>query len=268
MKKIIVSVAPVNLEGDAVSERVSPKDIAKEVWNCTREGAGIVHLHVRDDKGYPTEDLQYFSETLELIRQNSNIIIQGSTGGCNDLTLDQRCVSLNHSLVEMATLNMGSTNFGEEVYVNSLSDIRYWAHRIYEKRISPELEIFNGSMLHTTLRMYDEKILSWKLNFALCLGFPSSTPADYRDLSYMYGLIPKGSIWGLIHHGMKNFEMMACAIALGADYIRVGFEDSGYYANQQRAVSNAQLVEEAVKFIKSMGYDIATPDEARGILGL
>ncbi len=266
MRKIIISVAPVEPALDR--SLVSPEAVAREVIECTREGASMVHLHVRDEKGKPTDELSTFSKTIGMIRDKSDIVIQGSTGGCSDLTLDQRCVSLNEPFVETATLNMGSTNFGEDVYVNSLSDIRHWASRIYEKDVLPELEIFDGGMLHSSLKLYEEKVLKARLNFALCLGFPSSTGASYLDLHYLYGLLPKDALWGLIHHGMKNFEMIACAVALGANFIRVGFEDSIYYANDQMAEGNVELVSRVRRFINSMGYEAATAEETREILGI
>jgi len=268
MGKIIISVAPVCLDASSSTGIWSPEEVAREVCACAKEGAGIVHLHVRDDKGEPTYDISCFERTIDLIRKDSDIIIQGSTGGCYDLSLDERCVSLKDSRVENATLNMGSTNFGEDVYINSLSDIRYWASKMYERGIMPELEIFDGSMAYTALKMQKEGLLTGKPVFALCLGFPSSLRASCYDLQYLCGLIPPNAAWGLVHHGMKGFDLIACAIALGADFVRVGFEDSIYYARNKKAADNAELVREVKNFIGSMGREIASPAEAREILGL
>jgi 3-keto-5-aminohexanoate cleavage enzyme len=130
--KIIVAVAPVgkNIQPPAVNPTSAQEETARDVIACANAGASLVHLHVRDTHGELTGDLTEFSATLDLIRQSSDIVIQGSTGGLSSLTLDERCVALNDSRVEMASLNMGSVNFGENVYINTLPDIRYWARRM------------------------------------------------------------------------------------------------------------------------------------------
>jgi 3-keto-5-aminohexanoate cleavage enzyme len=94
-----------------------PEEVAREVIDRTRAGDSFAHLHVRDDKGNQAEDLTQFSRTLDLIRDASDIIIQGSTGGLSELSLEERCVALNDPRVEVASLNMGSVNFSEEVYI-------------------------------------------------------------------------------------------------------------------------------------------------------
>ena len=106
---------------------LSPEEIAEDTVNCFREGACEVHLHTRDLEGNQTFDLDVFSDTIRLIRKETDMIIQGSTGGLSSLTLAERCVCLQVPEVEVASLNMGSVNFGETVYINTLPDIRYWA---------------------------------------------------------------------------------------------------------------------------------------------
>ncbi len=125
-RKIIVAVAPVGKDLETPSMNpLTPEEVAREVIDCTRAGASFVHLHVRDDNGNQTEELTHFSRTLDLIRKESDIIIQGSTGGLSELSLQERCVALNDRRVEVASLNMGSVNFGEDVYINRLPDIRF-----------------------------------------------------------------------------------------------------------------------------------------------
>ena len=147
-RKIIIAVAPVGrtTQPPAVNP-LTPKQVAEEVIRCARAGASMVHLHVRDTKGVQTEDIATYSETLDRIRRSSDIVIQGSTGGLTTLTLEQRCVALNDPRTEVASLNMGSVNLGEDVYINRLPDIRYWAKRMRRTRTVPELEIFDSGML-------------------------------------------------------------------------------------------------------------------------
>ncbi|MFC1799109.1 3-keto-5-aminohexanoate cleavage protein [Thermodesulfobacteriota bacterium] len=139
-RKIIVIVAPVG--GNIVPLSVNPltpEDIATDVSACAKAGASIVHLHVRDIEGNLTEDLTVFSKTVDLIRESSDLIVNGSTGGLSTLTLAERYVALNDSRVEVASLNMGSINFGKDVYINTMPDIRYWARRMAEAGAMPEL---------------------------------------------------------------------------------------------------------------------------------
>jgi len=268
-KRIIVGVAPVgvNIEPPSVNP-LSPEDVAREVVNCSKAGASMVHLHVRDSAGNQTEDLGVFSKTLELIRKDSDIIIQGSTGGLSTLSLEERCVSLNDPRVEVASLNMGSANFGEQVYINTLPDIRYWARRMAEKSIVPELEVFEGGMMENAPALVKEEILLKPFYYNFCLGFPGALPARPASLFFLSSALPPGTPWGLVHHHMEDFSLLGLAVGMGASLIRVGFEDSVSFAPGEAAASNLALVQKVVAFVRSMGCEIATPSEARGILGV
>ena len=268
-RKIIVAVAPVGKDIEPPSiNPLTPEDVAREVINCTRAGASFVHLHVRDDKGNQTEDLTQFSRTLDLIRDASDIIIQGSTGGLSELSLEERCVALNDPRVEVASLNMGSVNFSEEVYINRLPDIRYWAHRMEETNVIPELEIFEAGMLTAVAKLLEEKVLKPPLAFGFCLGFHWALPADPNSLFFLKSSLTEPAPWGVVHESMQDFSLLATAIGMGAAAIRVGFEDSVYYAPGKAAATNVMLVEKIVSLVHQIGYEVATPAEARELLGL
>jgi 3-keto-5-aminohexanoate cleavage enzyme len=268
IRKIIVAVAPVGKEIEAPSVNpLLPEDLASEIVACTNAGASMVHLHVRNQAGEQTEDLTVFTKTLDLIRQSSDIIIQGSTGGLTDLTLEQRCVALNDPRVEVASLNMGSINFGEDVYVNRLPDIRYWAERMRETLVVPELEIFAAGMLPTYMKLVKEQVLHPPYSIGFCLGVDWALPADTETLFFMKTMLPEKDVpWGVIHAGMNNFALLAMAIAMGASFVRVGFEDSVFFAPGKTAQTNAELVDGIVSLIHQMGYEVATCDEAREML--
>ena len=268
-RKIIVAVAPVGKDIKPPSMNpLTPEEVAREVVDCTRAGASFVHLHVRDDKGNQTEDLSRFSLTLDLIRESSDIIIQGSTGGLSTLSLEERCVALNDPRVEVASLNMGSVNFSEDVYINRLPDIRYWARRMEETNVIPELEIFEGGMLTAVSKLLEENVLKPPLAFGFCLGFHWALPADPNSLFFLRSSLPKNSAWGVVHESMQDFSLLATAIGMGATAIRVGFEDSAYYAPGRAAATNVELVEKIVSLIHQIGYEVASPAEARKLLGL
>ena len=266
-RKIIVAVAPTGKKIKPPSiNPLTPEDVASQVIACQKAGASMAHLHVRDKLGEQTEDLTDFSATLDLIRKSSDIIIQGSTGGLTDLTLEQRCVALNDSRVEMASLNMGSINFGEHVCVNRVPDIRYWAGRMAEARVVPELEIFAAGMLPAYMKLVEEGVLKRPYSIGFCLGVDWALPADAKTLFFMKTMLPENDVpWGVIHARMHDFALLAIAIGMGATVVRVGFEDSPFFASGQAARTNAELVEKIVSLIHQIGYEVATCDQARKI---
>lgn len=272
MRKIIVTVAPVCHVGKPIPKGcknpLTPEEITEDVLNCYRAGACQVHLHTRDLKGNPTFELDVFSQTIHAIREHSDMIIQGSTGGLSDLSLADRCVSLNVPEVEIASLNMGSVNFGETVYINTMPDLRYWAKRQQEANVVPEMELFDLSHVECCSRLADEGVIRRPLHYNFCVGpgGSSNLSATGRNLALLCALTEPGTSWGINHDSMKDFSMLACAIGMGANAVRVGFEDSFYYAEGKLARTNAELVERLVTLIRAMGCEPATPAEAREML--
>lgn len=269
-RKIIIAVAPVKNPGTPLGEHcinpLTPEQVAEQTVACARAGACLVHLHVRDENGHQTGDLIHFSKTIDFIRQESEIVIQGSTGGLSSLTLQERCVALNDERVQMASLNMGSTNFADDVYINTLPDIRYWAQRMLDTNVIPECEIFALSMIDTVHRLANEGLLRNPIHYNFALGFESSLAATAENLLYLKSSLPANATWGLVHDGMTDFSLLATALSLRATVIRVGFEDSVYYQADRPAESNVVLVEEIHELVERLGFDVATIEEAKQIL--
>lgn len=273
-RKIVVTVAPVCHVGKPVPEGsfnpLTPEEIAADVAACAEAGASMVHLHVRDLTGEQTFDMTHFSRTLDLIREKSDIVIQGSTGGLSTLSLEDRSVCLSEPRVEVASLNMGSVNFGESVYINTLPEIRYWAGRMREEKVVPEMEIFDLSMVETCSKLADEGVLDRPMSYNFCLGkgTASNLSDTPRNLQYMVSLMEQDSHWGLNNDSMKDLHFLGLAIAMGASVVRVGFEDSFYYEEGKTAPTNAFLVQKLVELVRALGCEPATPEEAREILGI
>ena len=142
--------------------------------------------------------------------------IQGSTGGLTTLTLEQRCVALNDKRTEVASLNMGSVNFGEDVYINRLPDIRYWAKRMRQTKTVPEMEIFDSGMLPAARALVAEGAIQPPYSICFCLGFHWTLAPDPKSLFFMTSMMNETVPWGVIHDGMTDFTLLATAIGLGA----------------------------------------------------
>jgi 3-keto-5-aminohexanoate cleavage enzyme len=271
MRKVLVAVAPVaHMEKtvpQGVNNPVKPEDLAQEVIACAEAGASMVHLHVRDATGAQVGDLGVFSHTIDMIRAKTDIVIQGSTGGKSALSLEQRSVSVDEDRVQMASLNMGSTNFGDGVYINTWDDIRYWAGKMRKNHVVPELEVFDLSMIEAIAVLHAEGTLDAPLHFNFSLGFTGALSATADNLFRLKQALPPGASWSLIHEGMQDFSLIGVAIGAGAAGIRVGYED-GFSIQPGRYAKNVELVEHAVTLVKAMGCEVATSEDARRMLGI
>ena len=268
-RKIIVAVAPVahmhKVLPPGLKNPVRSEEVAAETIACWKAGASLVHLHVRDEEGTQVADLETFSRTIDLIRQESDIIIQGSTGGFSTLSLDERSVSVHEPRVQMGALNMGSTNFEDGVYINTWDDIRYWSDKMKKLDVVPELEIFDLSMIESSVVLANEGVLDYPLNFNLSLGFHGALSATADNIHRLKNAMPARSGWSFLEEGMQDFAMLAVAMGCGASGIRVGFE-AGFYSVPGKPCSNVQLVEHAVALVKQMGCEVATAQEAHAML--
>ncbi len=271
-RKILIAVAPVGKAIQAPSiNPLNPEQVAAETIACARSGASMVHLHVRDENGEQTGNLTHYSRTLDLIREESDIIIQGSTGGLTSLSLEERCVALNEERTQVASLNMGSTNFANTVYVNTMEDIRYWARRMNEADVVPEMEIFALGMFTSVEKLVAEGLIPVnpeKRHYNFALGFDGALPADIETLVTLESRLPGDAGFGVLHEGFKGFGFLSGALALGASSIRVGFEDGPWLAPGVPAINNVELVEKAVHLLDLLDYEVMTTVEARGHLGI
>lgn len=262
--KVIISVAPVS----AASTNVIPDEVAEAALASAENGAAIVHLHVRELNGQLTEDVQHFQKTIDLIRHQSSMIIQASTGGISELSIEQRCAPLNCPGVEMASLNVGSVNLGGSVYINSPQDVSWCAEQIVSKNITPEFEVFELGMINNIIEMSKNITFRNPMMLNIVLGHQGTTPADIKTLQAMHQFIPEGALWGITHFGRTSFDVISAAIAMGANEVRIGFEDSNILSHNEPAANNAQLVKKVSSIINSMDKEVATPEEVRRMLNI
>lgn len=267
--KLIITVAPVGAEvtkKDNPNLPLTPEEIAQEAANCEKNGASIIHLHVRDANGNATQDKKVFKHTMELIKSKCNLIIQVSTGGAAWMSAEERIEPLD-LYPEMATLTTGTVNFGNDVFLNSPVVIEKFACKITQNGVKPEIEVFDMGMINTAIKLVKKGILQLPLHFDFVMGVPGGIPGEPRYLLQLVDSLPDGCTWSVAGIGRNELPLAVMAIILGG-HVRVGFEDNIYYSKGVLASSNAQLVERITAIACQLGREIATPTEARGILGI
>ncbi len=262
-RKVIISLAPV-----AGPAPVDPDKLAEDVEKCVRAGAALCHLHCKTREGRLTPDTSVINESFAKILERVDVVVQASTGGISDMTIEERCYPLNNPRVESASLNGGSTNLGEAIYRNSFDDIRYCARVCYEKQILPEIEVFDIGMINNVMMVAGEQPFMDPILFNLVFGHKGGMQPTMEALAAFRSFVPEGTKWGVTHFGRDNWTFLAAAIAMGATVVRIGFEDSPYLDENTNAEYNYQVVEKLVHLIKAMGLTPATPEEAREILKL
>lgn len=198
---------------------------------------------------------------------NVNIIRQVSTGarGGSASSADWRGQMLDLN-VEMASLSTGSSNFPTSVNANSPDLIQALAEKMNDHNIKPEIEVFDGAMLHNALYLKKKGILKGPLHFNLVMNVPGSLPGTPKNLMYLVDNLPDDATWTVSGIGKSHVQMATMAIAMGG-HVRTGIEDVVFFENKTPA-SNEALVERIVRIAKATGREIATPDEAREILSL
>ncbi|MCI6801468.1 MAG: 3-keto-5-aminohexanoate cleavage protein [Bacteroidales bacterium] len=273
MEKLIITAAICGAEVTKEQNPAVPytvEEIVREAKSAVDAGAAIVHLHVREDDGTPTQSHVRFQECEEAIyKVCPDVILIPSTGGAVGMSPEERLDSTNTTPIpEMATLDCGTCNFGDEIFDNTMPTMRAFGKRMIEKGIKPEYECFEMGHLDTILTMARKgEVPGDPMQFNFVLGVPGCTSATVSNLAWMVNQIPAGSTWTVTGVGRSAFPMAAAAIAMGGN-VRVGFEDNIYLSKGVKASSNGELVAKVVRIAKELGREIATSDEARAILGL
>ena len=273
MDKLIITAAICGAEVTKEQNPAVPytvEEIVREAKSAVDAGAAIVHLHVRHDDGTPTQSRDRFQECEEAIyKECPNVILIPSTGGAVCMSPEERLQSTDTTpLPEMATLDCGTCNFGDEIFDNTMPTMRAFGKRMMERGIKPEYECFEMGHLDTILTMARKgQVPGAPMQFNFVLGVPGCTPATVDNLCWLVKNIPAGSTWTATGIGRYAFQLAAPAIVMGGN-VRVGFEDNLYLERGVLAKSNGELVDKVVRMAKLLGREVANSDEAREILGL
>jgi 3-keto-5-aminohexanoate cleavage enzyme len=267
--EVVVTVAGVGAEVTRAQQPhlpLLPDEVGEEYRRAHEAGAAIAHIHGRKPDGAPTQDRSTFHDYSEAIRSRCPIIQQFSTGGAVGMGVEERIAALELA-PEMATLTLGTCNFGDDIFENSLPTIRAILERIRKFGITPELEIFDDGMLATADALLARELLTPPLHFDFVLGVPGSAAATPENLVHFARSIPAGCTWTVAGIGRRQTAMAAMAVAMGG-HVRVGFEDNIYYRKGELADSNARFVERVVRIAREVGREPASVAQARSILHL
>jgi 3-keto-5-aminohexanoate cleavage enzyme len=270
MEKLVITVG---ITGSRITRKqtpyipILPEEIAQSGIEAWKEGASVLHIHVRDPKtGLGTQDISMFKEVVDRIRGETDALLCLTTSGIpgRNLPIAERLQPLAFQ-PEFVSFDAGSVNMGESVFLNPPEFLDALARETLAKGIKPELEAFEVGMVYTCLRYLEEGLLKPPLHFQFVLGIRGGMPATPKSLLYLTEIIPSDSTWSVIGAGSGQLPMAVMGLVMGG-HVRVGLEDNIYFSKGVLAKSNAELVERVVRIAREFGREIATPSEARKIL--
>jgi len=245
-------------------------EIGEEARRCREAGAAVIHLHAREPDGTPTQSKARFKEFIEAIRARTDVVIQTSTGGAVGMGIAERCQPLELA-PEMATLNIATMNFGDDVFMNTKKDVEQVAASIRERRIVAEIECYDLGHLDAARALLAKGLIAPPLHFQFVLGVPGGLGASERALDAMVAELahgfPAATTWAVAAIGRHQLPMAEVAIRRGG-HARVGLEDNIYVDKGVLAKGSWELVERAAAAARAAGREIATPAVARRLLGL
>jgi uncharacterized protein (DUF849 family) len=265
---------------------ITPQQIADSALEAAEAGAAIAHIHVRDpETGRPSMGIELYRDVMDRIRaRHPKLVINLTTGpggrfvpseedpkvagpGTTLMAPEKRVEHVEILRPEICTLDLNTMNSGGQVVINTPTNARKMAHRIRAVGVMPELELFDSGDCHLARDLIAEGVLQGPGLFSLVLGVKYGFDASSETMLYGRSLLPPGAIWTGFGIGRAEFPMVAQAYLFGG-HVRVGMEDNLYLSRGVLAKTNAELVAHAANILKSLGASIATPADARAMLGL
>ncbi|MFC6723833.1 3-keto-5-aminohexanoate cleavage protein [Halobium palmae] len=271
-EKLIISVATTGgFHGKEANPNLpeQPAEIVDEICACRDAGASIVHVHARDEEGNHTKDPETFQEIQDGIQERcGDIVVNFTTGGSFTREELLRPVFETEPKPELATIDIGPVSLGQDLIGgNSRDKNEEFARRMREHGVKPELETFNPGHLTESQHLIEEGLVEPPYWFTLIFGMQTGTVPSPQNLMNFAANLPDEAEWQCLALGRDQLPLTTMATILGG-HVRVGFEDNVYYQRGELAESNAQLVERTARIADELQRPVATPDEAREILGI
>ncbi|HPB18244.1 MAG TPA: 3-keto-5-aminohexanoate cleavage protein [Candidatus Cloacimonas sp.] len=274
MEPLILTAAITGAETsrkDQPNLPLTPQEQADEAKACFEAGARVIHLHIREDDGRPSQRLERFQEAIAAIRKAvPEIIIQISTGGAVGEAFDKRLAPLALK-PEMATLNAGTLNFGDDIFINHPADIIRLAEAFKTYDVVPEIEVYESGMIDAVVKLIKKGVITHSpLHIQFVLGVPGGMSGKPKNLMYMIEHLREeipSATWAVAGIGKWHIPTSLIALVTGG-HIRCGFEDNIFYHKGIVAQSNAQLVARLARIAQEIGRPLATPEQARAIFAL
>ena len=249
---------------------LTAEEIGAAAAGAAAAGASVIHLHVRDADGRPTQDAATFEAAIRAIRERTDVIVQVSTGGAMGMTPAERLQPIlgvpAAARPEMASLTTGTCNFGDEVFMNAAADVEAFAAAMRERGVRPEIEVFEVGMVQNAVGLLARGLLAAPLHFNLVMGVRGAIPATPKNVLHLVESLPAGSTWTVSGVGRHQLVMSVMGLVLGG-HVRTGLEDNLFYRKGEFA-TNAQLVARVARLAAELGRPVATVGEARAVLGL
>ena len=267
---VVVTVAPT---GADVFRHNNPNipyttaEIAEQSIAAAQAGATVVHLHVREDDGTPSGRPELFQDVIGRVRAGSELITMVSTGGSNDMTIEERTTGLG-AQPDLSGVESGSMNFGDETFITPPPAARGIIERATEAQIGLEVEAFDVGHVVTAVRWLQDGVIPEPMRINLVFGVPGGIDASPEALTAMLRPLPPETFWTVTCVGRHHPRMLALALLHGAPCIRTGLEDAVYISRGVLAPSNAALVTAAIDLAHAVGREVATQEQARVLLGL
>jgi 3-keto-5-aminohexanoate cleavage enzyme len=255
---VVVTVAPTGADvfrKNNPNIPYTPVEIAESSIEAAQAGASVVHLHVREDDGTPSGRPELFKDVISRIREGSELITMVSTGGSNDMTIEQRTTGLE-ARPDLSGVESGSMNFGDETFITPPPAARGIIERATQAGIGLEVEAFDVGHVVSAVRWLDEGVI------------PDPMRINLEALGAMLRPLPPETFWTVTCVGRHHPRMLALALLYGAPCIRTGLEDAVYISRGVLAPSSAALVSAAVGLANALGREVATQQQAWSLLGL
>jgi 3-keto-5-aminohexanoate cleavage enzyme len=242
-------------------------EIADSTIEAAAAGATVAHLHVREDDGTPSGRPELFVDAIDRIRAGCDVLTMVSTGGANDMTIEERTTGLE-AKPDISGVESGSMNFGDETFITPPPAGRGIIERATGAGIALEVEAFDVGHVISAVRWLEDGVLPAPMRINLVFGVPGGVDASPEALTAMLRPLPPETFWTVTCIGRHHQRMLGLALLNGAPGIRTGLEDVAYISRGVHAPSNAALVERAVGLAETLGREVATPEQTRELLGL